>query len=271
MKKHISLSLIALFISASLVVAQKRETRTVGTFTKISFGFPGKLILRQGSPQKVELEGTSEVLERVDTELEGDRLVITNKRDWKHWGDGIRVTAYVTVEKIDGINVSGSGDVIAETKITSDQLELRVSGSGSLEAGELDVKEEIDANVSGSGNIDIKGKCKNFDSNVSGSGHVNIAGNISEKADFSVSGSGKIGAEGTASSVKVSISGSGKVLAANLETNKCNIHISGSGNVEINVKDDLDAHISGSGSVSYKGNPSHVNSDASGSGSIRKM
>ncbi|HEY8936280.1 MAG TPA: DUF2807 domain-containing protein, partial [Cyclobacteriaceae bacterium] len=64
---------------------------------------------------------------------------------------------------------------------------------------------------------------------------------------------------------------SGKVLAANLETNKCNIHISGSGNVEINVKDDLDAHISGSGSISYKGNPSHVNSDASGSGSIRKM
>ena len=41
--------------------------------------------------------------------------------------------------------------------------------------------------------------------------------------------------------------------------------------VEINVKDALDANISGSGSVSYKGNPSQLNSHASGSGHVRKM
>ena len=81
----------------------------------------------------------------------------------------------------------------------------------------------------------------------------------------------KIQASGTANEVKTNISGSGKVLAANLETNKCEVRISGSGDVEINVKSELDANISGSGSVSYKGNPSHVNSHASGSGHVRKM
>ncbi len=56
-----------------------------------------------------------------------------------------------------------------------------------------------------------------------------------------------------------------------MEATQCAVRISGSGNVEINVKDELDATISGSGSVSYKGSPSKVNSNASGSGKVRKI
>jgi hypothetical protein len=41
--------------------------------------------------------------------------------------------------------------------------------------------------------------------------------------------------------------------------------------VEINVKSELDANISGNGTVSYKGNPNHVNGHSSGSGKVRKM
>jgi len=70
-------------------------------------------------------------------------------------------------------------------------------------------------------------------------------------------------ASGKAEQIKATISGSGKVLAADLEVSKCEVRISGSGDVVINVKDALDANISGSGSVTYKGNPSQVNSHAS--------
>jgi autotransporter translocation and assembly factor TamB len=125
--------------------------------------------------------------------------------------------------------------------------------------------------VSGSGDLEVKGKCRNFNSDVSGSGKVIMAMNIDGDADLGISGSGKIEASGRADKVKTSISGSGKVLAANLEANSCNVRISGSGDVQINVKNEIDAVISGSGSVSYRGNPSKVNSHASGSGSLRKM
>jgi len=100
---------------------------------------------------------------------------------------------------------------------------------------------------------------------------VALSAAVTERADFGVSGSGKVKASGTAQKVKASLSGSGKVLASNLDTDSCDIHISGSGDVEISVKTTLDANISGSGSVSYKGNPSHVNSHSSGSGSLHKM
>lgn len=272
MKKHLFFLALALICSLSYVFAQTKETRNVGTFTKISFRVPGKLYLRQGSPQKVEIEGKKDILKEIETDVDGSRLVIGKEGKWMdwNWGDDDEVTVYITVKDIEGISVSGSGDVIGETKIMAADLDLNVSGSGNLKI-EAEASGDVEADVSGSGDLMLKGKCKGFNSDVSGSGKVIITMNISEQADFGISGSGKIEASGTASRVKTSISGSGKVLAADLETNRCDIRISGSGDVEINVKDEIDATISGSGTVRYRGNPSKVSSHSSGSRSLRKM
>lgn len=251
----------------------QKESRTVGTFTKISFRTPGKLYLRQGSPQKVEIEGSKKMLDKIETRLDGDRLVIGTEEKWFNWSwndNEDKVNVYITVKDINALSVSGSGDLIAETKIITNNIDLKVSGSGSLIA-EIEASGEGDADVSGSGDMEIKGRFRSYESDVSGSGKIELEAIVTDRADFRVSGSGKIIAAGKAESAKANISGSGKVLAANLEVNKCEIRISGSGDVEINVKNDLDANISGSGSVSYKGNPSRVNNHSSGSGSVRKM
>jgi hypothetical protein len=272
MKKQLSILVVAFLCSLTLSFAQTKETRNVGTFTKISFRVPGKLYLRQGSPQKVEIEGKKDVLQEIETEVKGGRLVIGKESNWLDWswGTNDQVTVYITVKDIDGISVSGSGDIIGETKITARDLDLNVSGSGNMKI-EIDASGEVEADVSGSGDMYVKGRCDSFESDVSGSGKVNLAMQITHDADFGISGSGKIEASGSASNVKASISGSGKVLASNLETNRCEIRISGSGDIEINVRNEIDATISGSGTVSYKGNPSKVNSHSSGSGKVRKM
>jgi hypothetical protein len=272
MKKIISVLSIAL-LSLTLAMAQTKEIRSVDTFNKLSFRVPGKLYLRQGSPQKVELEGNKEFLSEVETSVEGGRLIIGKEGKWNwgwNWGDNDKLVAYVTVKDLSAISVSGSGDIIGETKIVSSEMDLNVSGSGGLQI-EVEVSGELEADVSGSGHIDLKGNCNRFNSDVSGSGRVMMNANIKEKAEFGISGSGKIEASGIAKEVRAVISGSGRVYAANLETDKCEVRISGSGDVQINVKSELDANISGSGSVSYKGNPNHVNSHASGSGHVRKM
>jgi hypothetical protein len=271
MKKIILPFVLGLLVTTA-VFAQNRETRKVENFTKIAFRFPGKLYLKQGSPQKVELEGSQDVLKEIDTEVEGSKLVIGKEGKWFDWNwtDNEKITVYITVPNIEAVSVSGSGDIIGEGKITADDLALNVSGSGSLKL-DIEASGDVEADVSGSGDIDLRGKCRRFDSDVSGSGEVELTINITETADFGVSGSGKINASGSAQSVKTSISGSGKVLAADLETDRCEVRISGSGNVEIHVKTELDATISGSGSVSYKGNPKKVNSHSSGSGKVRKI
>jgi hypothetical protein len=273
MKKLVTLILL---MASVVAFAQTKEARNVGSFSKLSFRVPGKLILKQGSKESVVLEGDKEFLSKVETEIEDGKLVIgrEDKWSWKNWGgwrDGNnKITAYVTMTKIEYLGVGGSGDLVGDGKFSTDDLELKVSGSGSMQI-EVDAKGEMKADVSGSGDIDLKGTCQNFDSGISGSGKVNAQVAISGKAEVSISGSGKLVASGSASEIKARISGSGKVLASNLEVSRCNVHISGSGDVEINVKDALDANISGSGSVSYKGNPSQLNSHSSGSGHVRKM
>jgi len=254
--------------------AQTKETRDVNTFREISYRVSGKLYLRQGSPQKVTIEGDDDAVREVETYLKGDRLIIENRDNdrWFSWTNDSRnrVNIYITVENIDGIYISGSGDLLAEGTIQSDNLDLRVSGSGSMEL-QVDVNGDLEANVSGSGDLRVKGKCRDLESRISGSGKVYIANAIEGTARFSMSGSGKVLAAGRANLVKASISGSGKLLAQDLVAERCEVNITGSGDVEINVKRELDARITGSGSVRYKGSPNHVNNHSSGSGKIRKI
>lgn len=263
--------LLTFILSASLCFSQTRETRSVSSFTKVAFRVPGKLFLKQGNETKVEVEGSKEVLSKIETEVEGSKLSIKSEDKWNwKWTDSDRITVYITMRDIEGLSVSGSGELVGQGKFTTEDLDLAVSGSGSLQLV-ADASGNVKADVSGSGDLSFEGKCRSVDSNISGSGKVELNASITGKVEVSVSGSGKMQASGTADSIETIISGSGKVLAADLEVNECDVRISGSGDVEINVKKELDANISGSGSVLYKGNPSHVSNHSSGSGTVRKM
>ncbi len=270
MKKSIVL-LLSLFALVTLSFGQKKETRNVGEFSKLSYGVSGTLYLTQGNENSVVIEGDEETLEEISTEVRGDKLVIRDKSNsWWGWSNSKKVTIYVTMKDIEAISVAGSGNLVGKNKITASNLDLRVSGSGDLNA-DIDVRNQLDASASGSGDMMIRGICNDFDSNVSGSGRINGKLRINEDAKMSISGSGKIEVEGTSKSVTARISGSGSIRAADLETGSCKVTISGSGGVQINVKNSLDANISGSGSVAYRGNPSSVNTHSSGSGKVRKL
>lgn len=268
--KRIALSLVFL-AAVTLGWAQNRETRNVGDFTRISYRVPGKLYLKQGSPQKVELVGPSDVLKEIETEVSGDRLIIGKENRWNDWGwsGKVDLTVYITVPTIEGVSVAGSGDLFCEEKINVGDLDLSVSGSGSMRLA-FAATGNVEGDVSGSGDMDLKGSCNNFDSDVSGSGKVYASLSIKDMADLGVSGSGRIQVQGNARTVKAGISGSGKVNAGELMADKCEVRISGSGDLEISVKEELDATISGSGSVVYYGEPKRVNTHSSGSGHVRK-
>jgi len=270
MKKHFLFTLLIFLLTAGCLMAQEREVRNVEAFNKISFGFPGKLYLKQGSPQRVELEGDADILEEVETEVSGGRLKIGKEGKWFNWDDDHKITVYITVPNIEAVAVSGSGDIIGQSRIRTNDLNLNVSGSGSLLL-EVEASGDVAASVSGSGDMNVKGHFESFDGDVSGSGKIVLDARIDEAADFTISGSGEVNASGEADAVKAQISGSGKVLAADLQTQRCQVRISGSGDVEINVTEELDANISGSGSVSYRGSPKKINSHAAGSGKVRKI
>lgn len=209
LKSTISLVLI---LFASLAFSQNMEERDVSDFSGISLGIDAELYLTQGSPQKLVIEASEGQLAKIETVVRDGHLKIKTDSYNARFKD---VKIWITIPGVEALNLSGSGKIIAETPINSEELEIKMSGSGKVKIKELKV-EELDAAISGSGDIYLFG---------------------------------------TATEMGVRISGSGSIFASKLKMEECSVKISGSGNCEVDVTGELDVHISGSGRVTYYSNP----------------
>jgi hypothetical protein len=222
--------LIVLVLATTIVSAQSKETRNVKDFTKVSFGVAGDLFIKIGPEFRLTIEGDKRTLDEIETVVSGDRLTI-KKENWRFsFNDNNRVTINLTLPRLEGVGVSGSGKAQIMDKIDADHLSLSVSGSGKLITAELNA-DDLNCGISGSGDIILD------------------SGGSVDNGDISISGSGGFSGEG-------------------VEIDHLNVSISGSGNCRCRAGDSLDAHISGSGNVTYAGNPK-VNARVSGSGHVR--
>ncbi|HUS86348.1 MAG TPA: head GIN domain-containing protein [Bacteroidales bacterium] len=228
MKKLMVLAVMFLLFTTTSF-PQTKETRDVDDFTRVSFAVAGKLVLKQGNTFSVVLEGDKDLLDLIETTVKNGSLSI-KRENWRTRMNE-KVTAYVTMPVIEGLSVSGSGNLVCDGSLECTGLDLNVSGSGLIELTSLSA-DEVDASISGSGTIRLEGS----------------------GAD-----------EGT-----FAISGSGGYIGEEFKFSEFSVSISGSGNCKCNVTGDLVAKISGSGGVYYAGNPS-VDARVSGSGKVRKF
>jgi len=212
-----SVFLFALAVAACFSNSKSdvKETRDVSGFTKVSFGVSGDLYINLGSEFSVVLEGDRSLLENIETDVSGGKLVIKKRN--QRWNINEKVTVYIIMPEVRGVAVSGSGKAEIRDAVKTDDLNLSVSGSGKLFTSDL-VVTNIDCSISGSGDIILMGN-----------------GNITN-GDLSISGSGNYRGE----TAKIGSLG---------------ISISGSGSCICNVAESLKASVSGSGSVTYLGNP----------------
>jgi len=223
--------LLACVFAVSSVSADNQE-RKLEAFSEISLRVPGKLYLSQGEKQQVEVNAKGSTLGDIITEVKDRKLVIRfpNKNYlWKDFEYG-KIEIYITVPDIEVLNVSGSGDIIAEDKFDARILDMSVSGSGNVNFSEL--------------------KADRVKVSISGSGDVKIAGNE------------------TATDLSATISGSGKLKAFDFPVQDVLVKVSGSGNCEVNAQSHLTVKVAGSGNVTYKGKPL-IDKTVVGSGSVR--
>ena len=149
-------------------------------------------------------------MEYIKTEVKDGKLVIKTRKGVNlkpsSWKSGILVV--VPVESIDGVSLSGSGDITSRTTLKSDSFETRISGSGDIV---LDVEaNSVEASMSGSGDMKLNGKASDFEVQVSGSGDISAYGLEADHVTVQVSGSADV--EVTAKqSIKARVSGSGDI------------------------------------------------------------
>jgi len=226
------LALLLLGICIINPVSAEEQERTVKSFSKIALHISANVHLVQGEKQHIRIEAKSSVLEDIITEVKDRTLNIRfpNNYFFRSINTG-KITIYITVPEIDGLSISGSGDITTE-ELNTRILDLVISGSGNIKIDNLQT-DRIKASISGSGGININNG-------------------------------------GVADELNVSISGSGNLKASGFEAQNVSARISGSGNCSVKSNGSVKARVAGSGSVYYMGNPS-IDSSVAGSGGVRKM
>ena len=192
--------------------AQKRNV-DVGSFTELSLGIPANVYVKQGSDEKVEIDCDDDIFDEIDFEMRGDKLVIKREGDWK-WGNSWKrseVDVYVVMKDIEGLSVSGSGNLQSDGLLKTDDIELAVSGSGDMELKLSSTDMEL--RISGSGSINLEGDAEEVDTRISGSGRVKAEDMTVEVFEASISGSGSCYITVT-EEVNAKISGSGSIYYA---------------------------------------------------------
>jgi hypothetical protein len=200
------------------------EQREVSGFDRISLSIDAKVILKQEEDFSMRVDAQVNILEILETRVQGDVLSIGY--GFNCVMDASDITIYLSMPELKGVDLSGSGEVICMQGFDVSDLELSISGSGEI-LMELNA-DEIHSDVSGSGEIDIAGKAKKLDVSISGSGTV-YAYNLKTP------------------DVKVNIIGSGGARV--FPTVSLYAGISGSGSVYYKGEPRVDSDITGSGRV----------------------
>lgn len=108
-----------------------------------------------------------------------------------------------------------------------------------------------------------------FSFTSSGASDGKFSVNNVRKTVFDLKGACDLEISGNADVFKADISGAGDVKADKLKTRECEAKISGSGNLEIYTSEILKVNVQGSGNVIYDGDPSKVEKNIMGSGSVK--
>jgi len=218
MKKLITLSLVLCSLVATAQWGKRVKgngktvtiKRSVGDYDAVTVAgwFDVKLV--NGNEGELTIKGEENLLEYIKTEVKDGKLVIKTKKGVNlkpsNWNSGIYIT--VPVESIEMVALSGSGDVIGETKIKTNDFKTKVSGSGDISlAVEANT---VEARLSGSGDINLSGKANDLDVRVSGSGDIKAYDLVAEFVTAQITGSADI--KITANQMlKAKVTGSGDI------------------------------------------------------------
>ena len=163
----------------------KKERKT-DSFTGIRVSSGIDVYLTQGNNISVEVEADENLHEYILTEVKNG--VLNVYVDNISIRDAERKRVNVTMKEINSVRTTSAGDVVGETPIKADNLELSASSAGNIS---LDVTaKEIEIDISSSGDITLSGEADILDASLSSAGDLNAYKLKVREADISASSAG---------------------------------------------------------------------------------
>jgi len=240
MRKHVCflLAFSLIIVSCRFVTGKhvkgngvnKSEERSISAFKDLEVDGALNVYLSQGDAKPVKIEGDENLLQYIEIDQEGDKLIVKNKQGY-NLNPSDQMKVYISNPEYSSIDVGGASEVVGETKISNNsELELNTSGASGIKL-EIDAP-KVSAEVSGSATMNLKGQAKNMEMELSGAAHAHCYELMSEtskvgisgagsaevyasvKLEADVSGAGTVSYKGNATSVIQNVSGAGSVNKA---------------------------------------------------------
>lgn len=279
------IGLLALLLCVTTASAQFRQTikassnyqtkeQKIGNFDRIELLGSPTVIYTQSTNGKSELKitGSDNLLDVVECKVANNLLTVKFKNNLNiQFGKVGRLKIMVSSPSLKDVQLSGSGDVILMNVVKCTKLNLSLAGSGDIKADEIVCTSDFSATLQGSGDIAVKKnlQASNVTLKLAGSGDLGFRGIKGGNVLAELQGSGDVTLAGTARQAKLVLSNSGDLDARNLNAVDVDARLNGSGNISCSASGNLRCSINGSGDISYKGNPSNV--ESSGRSKPRKL
>ena len=181
-----------------------RQSRATGAFSAIETNGAADVEVVAGGAPMIEVETDDNLLDNIETRIEGDRLIVTNRGSFR---TSRAPVVRVSLERLRSAETSGSGKVTIRGLRDGD---LTLSGRGSGDFRAEGTVARLQLYLHGSGNADLtRLNASDVVARVNGSGNARIRAEHS--LDATANGSGSLVYEGPASLVRAEAHGTGTV------------------------------------------------------------
>lgn len=227
-----------------------REARSVAATDALDFSGPIVMQVKVGPATGLEVEGDSNLVPMIRTEVRGGALHVWLDGSVRNAG-ALRVT--YTTPALANVSHAGSGSLVIDG-VNGASLQVASTGSGSTRVAGKTGALNLQAN--GSGSIDA-GNLQVASGNVKlrGSGSVTLGQVNGAQLLTVLDGSGSLRASGSVQQLTSTMSGSGSLQLDGLNAESANLSNSGSGSISATVTRSVDAQAVASGSITVRGNP----------------
>ena len=141
---------------------ERGKVRNIKNFQAIKVSSGIDLYLKMGSSETLKIEADDDLLDDITTEVKNGTLHINMKQqnNWFNWGSNRSAKIFVTVKKLNELDVSAGCDVKSENTLEGEELKVNASSGSDVN---LDVYyKTLSVSSSSGSDARVVGKVKNF-------------------------------------------------------------------------------------------------------------
>lgn len=246
------------------------ESRDISAVSAVEIDGFGVLHFENGETPSLVIEAEQEYLDRLETIVVGDRLIIRPK---KGWFTGLIPTKtpqiYLVLPDLAELQLSGAIRVSME-ELTGDKITIISNGSNDLELGSV-VSDELILKVAGAANWSIQSlDVSEFNVEISGMSNLQVDEVNADLLELVISGMGNASIAGEVIEQNVRIDGSGSYNAGDLKSSDASVKVSGASSITVWALETLSLNCDGAAQVEYYGSP-RVTQNNAGLAVIRSL